>query len=62
MGNGADFFSRDERGRRSEYVSVEPAKTINGVKGHVLKRSVTEIHIPVFHIIQTLPMYTSGRM
>lgn len=38
MGNGANFFSRDERGRRSEYVSVEPAKTINGVKGHVIKK------------------------
>lgn len=38
MGNGANFFSRDERGRRSEYVSVEPAKTVNGVKGHVIKK------------------------
>lgn len=38
MGNGADFLSRDKRGRRSEYVSVEPAKTINGVKGHVIKK------------------------
>lgn len=38
MGNGADFLSRDKRGRRSEYVSVESAKTINGVKGHVIKK------------------------
>ena len=35
MGNGVDFFSRDEKGRRSEYVSVEPARTVNGVKGHL---------------------------
>lgn len=38
MGNGADFFSRDEKGRRSEYVSLEPARTVNGVKGHLIKR------------------------
>lgn len=38
MGNGADFFSRDERGRRSEYISLEPARTINGVKGHLIKK------------------------
>lgn len=36
MGNGADFFSRDEKGRRSEYVSLEPARTVNGVKGHLV--------------------------
>lgn len=38
MGNGVDFFSRDEKGRRSEYVSVEPARTVNGVKGHLIKK------------------------
>ena len=38
MGNGADFFSRDYKGRRSEYVSLAPAVTINGVKGHLIKR------------------------
>ena len=38
MGNGANFFSRDERGRRSEYVSLEPARTVNGVKGHLIKK------------------------
>ena len=38
MGNGADFFSRDEKGRRSEYVSLEPTRTVNGVKGHLIKR------------------------
>ena len=38
MGNGADFFSRDEKGRRSEYVSLEPARTVNGVKGHLIKK------------------------
>ncbi|MGI6222389.1 MAG: hypothetical protein ACOYJG_02125 [Prevotella sp.] len=38
MGNGVDFFSRDEKGRRSEYVSLDPAKTVNGVKGHLIKK------------------------
>lgn len=38
MGNGADFFSRDAKGRRSEYVSIGPAKTVNGVKGRVVKK------------------------
>lgn len=38
MGNGADFFSRDEKGRRSEYVFIAPARTVNGVKGHLIKR------------------------
>lgn len=38
MGNGVDFFSRDEKGRRSEYESLEPAKTVNGVKGHLIKK------------------------
>lgn len=39
MGNGADFFSRDEKGRRSEYVPLEPARTVNGVKGHLIKKA-----------------------
>lgn len=38
MGNGADFFSRDEKGRRSEYESLAPARTANGVKGHLIKK------------------------
>ena len=38
MGNGADFFARDAAGRQSEYESLSPAVTINGIKGHLIKR------------------------
>lgn len=38
MGNGADFFTRDAKGRRSEYEAVENAVIINGVKGKVIKK------------------------
>lgn len=38
MGNAVDFFSKDEKGRRSEYVSITPAKIVNGVKGHLIKK------------------------
>lgn len=38
MGNGADFFSRDEKGRRSEYEQLAPARIVNGVKGHLIKK------------------------
>lgn len=51
MGNGADFFSRDEKGRRSEYVSLEPARTVNGVKGHLIKKggdSDTHTNLPYY--------------
>ena len=51
MGNGADFFSRDEKGRRSEYVSLEPAKIVNGVKGHLIKKigdSDTHTNLPYY--------------
>lgn len=51
MGNGIDFFSRDERGRRSEYVSIEPAKVVKGVKGHVIKKvgdSDTHTNLPYY--------------
>lgn len=51
MGNGADFFSRDERGRRSEYVSLESARTVNGVKGHLIKKvgdSDTHTNLPFY--------------
>ena len=51
MGNGADFFSRDERGRRSEYVSIAPAKIVNGVKGHLIKKvgdSDTHTNLPYY--------------
>ena len=39
MGNGVDFFSRDEKGRRSEYTALEPSKIVNGVKGTVIKKN-----------------------
>lgn len=51
MGNGADFFSRDARGRSSEYVSLERAKTVNGVKGHLIKKvgdSDTHTNLPYY--------------
>lgn len=51
MGNGVDFFLRDERGRRSEYVSLEPARIVNGVKGHLIKKvgdSDTHTSLPYY--------------
>ena len=51
MGNGADFFARDADGRRSEYTSLAPAVTINGVKGHLIKRnedSDTHTNLPFY--------------
>lgn len=38
MGNAVNFFDKDERGRCSEYESMAPAKIINGVKGHIIKK------------------------
>ena len=38
MGNGKDFFARDTAGRRSEYVSLAPQVTVNGVTGHLIKK------------------------
>lgn len=38
MGNGVDFFSRDYKGRQSEYVSMSSARYVNGVKGHLIKK------------------------
>ena len=51
MGNGADFFARDYAGRRSEYTSIMPAVTVNGVKGHVIKKvgdSDTHTNLPFY--------------
>ncbi len=51
MGNGADFFSRDEKGRQSEYEPLEPARTVNGVKGHLIKKvgdSDTHTNLPFY--------------
>lgn len=51
MGNGADFFSRDEKGRRSEYTSLSPARIVNGVKGHLIKKvgdSDTHTNLPFY--------------
>lgn len=51
MGNGANFFSRDEKGRRSEYVSLERARIVNGVKGHLIKKagdSDTHTNLPYY--------------
>lgn len=51
MGNGKDFFSRDAAGRRSEYVSLAPPVTVNGVKGHLIKKkgdSDTHTNLPYY--------------
>lgn len=51
MGNGADFFTRDAKGRRSEYNSLAPARIVNGVKGHLIKRdgdTETHTNLPFF--------------
>lgn len=51
MGNGANFFARDYAGRRSEYTSIVPAFTVNGVKGHVIKKigdSDTHTNLPFY--------------
>ena len=38
MGNGRDFFARDEQGRRSEFVALVPSKIVNDVKGTLVKK------------------------
>ena len=51
MGNTANFFSRDERGRRTEYTALESAKTANGVKDHLIKKvgdSDTHTNLPYY--------------
>ena len=51
MGNGADFFSRDAKGRCSEYVALAPSKIVNGVKGTLIKKrgdSDTHTNLPYF--------------
>ncbi len=51
MGNGADFFSRDAKGRRSEYVALAPSKIVNGVKGTLIKKrgdSDTHTNLPYY--------------
>lgn len=50
-GKRSKLFSRDAQGRRSEYVSVERAHTVNGVKGHVIKKegdSDTHTNLPYY--------------
>ena len=59
MGNGADFFSRDERGRRSEYVSLEPPRIINGVQGHLIKKvGDKDTHTNLPYYSNTSDMYS----
>ena len=38
MGNAANFFTLDEAGRSSEYVSLGRKETENGVTGHLIKK------------------------
>lgn len=51
MGNDANFFSRDAKGRRSEYVAIAPQKMVNGVKGSIIKKvgdSDTHTNLPYY--------------
>ena len=51
MGNGVDFFSRDAKGRRSEYVALAPSRIVNGVKGTIIKKigdSDTHTNLPYY--------------
>lgn len=53
MGNAQNFFARDDKGRRSEYTIVKKygSKTINGIKGSVIKRigdSDTHTNLPYY--------------
>lgn len=51
MGNAADFFSRDAKGRRAEYISIAPSKIINGIKGTLIKKkgdSDTHTNLPYY--------------
>jgi hypothetical protein len=58
MGNGADFFSRDEKGRRSEYVSLGRQVTVNGVSGRLIKRKGTsDTHTNLPFYANTSDMY-----
>ena len=38
MGNAANFFTLDEAGRTSEYVSLGRKETVNGKTGHLIKK------------------------
>lgn len=38
MGNGADFWLGNKTGSDSEFVPLAPSKTINGVKGTLIKK------------------------
>lgn len=61
MGNGVDFFSRDEKGRRSEYTALEPSKIVNGVKGTVIKKTEIKILIQAYLIILILLTFILGK-
>ncbi len=58
MGNGADFFARDAQGRRSEYVSIAPSITVNGVKGTIIKqKGATDTHTNLPYYSNTSDVY-----
>lgn len=51
MGNGKDFFARDEKGRRSEYISLSVQIVRNGVSGRIIKKkgdSDTHTNLPYY--------------
>lgn len=58
MGNRADFFSRDEKGRRSEYISLKPTRIVNGVQGHLIKKvGDKDTHTSLPYYSNTSDMY-----
>lgn len=51
MGNGADFLAGARYGDNSEYVSIGPARNINGIRGKIVKRrgdSDTHSNLPKY--------------
>lgn len=59
MGNGVDFLNGGgKRGDDSEYVQIGATKTINGVKGHIVKRrGDSDDHSNLPHYADTSEIY-----
>lgn len=58
MGNGVDFLRGKRYGDSSEYVSIEPSKIVNGIKGTIVKRrDDTDTHTNLPRYADTSDMY-----
>lgn len=58
MGNASNFFTLDERGRTSEYVSLGRKETVNGVTGHLIKqKGANDTHTNLPRYANTSDMY-----